>query len=373
MELYRGIVKGATGMGILFAFSCAKPREAKLALSADSQVFSIQELGGNEIGKSIGTIQLSGDKSEPLFADMALALNDRPSYAISMEESSVPSNMKYMLEGVSATGKPGQNFPITITVDDSNLTVYKMVDKVSDLSVLECGLSLKRAQLDILLGLQFGKAPTNSIQMFRELGNACEKGGEGLIYVPLFKYKIAAKGILERKKNSIGEETAELVIKPTDIKNATHIQVSSGVDARLNAPFMDVTNDESIAHVFVADKVLVDSSALETNKEGPSNNVTLNSKPETAPLTTKFHGVFCNGNLESVNSGKMISIPAKFVNVVMDINQSGKISEVAKLVPASKGVSRMLSLELSAAKEISGSACKESTSIKEVKSLENKR
>ncbi len=201
---------------------CTQKRNPELPSSEAPQVFSIQEF------KTIDNPKASLKVKKPLFKSLSVNQDDMQMDEFEVSQVQAPENIKFMFDDLTVFGSAhssADQFDIAFNIDKKYVTAYKVVDSYEKLAREE--KMIAKIQND------FEKS---GLSKNRE----ALKVGAKKLFIPIFKYPIEAFGVLEKTKNSIGEETHVLSLKPTDFKNATHIKISFQREASL---FVDVDQD----------------------------------------------------------------------------------------------------------------------------------
>ncbi len=241
-------------LALVFGSSCTRKRDPKMTEAADSKIFAIDEFGDGNPNSAPASFRLGTSPFEICKTPGLSASCEQPSFNISPESLMAPSKMSYMFEGLFVTGKSGQDFKVVFSVDDQYLQAYKVANNTQEkASYIEQGTGITIPQLNLMRSVQAG---TYTKGEPKKDFSVAEKSKQGqALLIPLFKYKIKAKGILERKKNPNGEETSEIVLTPTDFKNAQYIQLDSGTEARVSAPYFDAGSEAQLDSLMVAEKL----------------------------------------------------------------------------------------------------------------------
>ncbi len=73
------------------------------------------------------------------------------------------------------------------------------------------------------------------------------------VLIPLFKYEIQSKGILERTKNELRESTSTLTLRETEFSQATHVKLATTSDARKDVGSVD--QKKELDQIFTMDSI----------------------------------------------------------------------------------------------------------------------
>ncbi len=254
----------STTLVLLFGvvLACSKKREPKFTETPDSRVLPLSELGAfkldssNSVSKIVTAahIRISGKTIENCPLPSLLALCEKPSYTLSSSSDfKGPEGIRYMFDNLLVSGNLNESLGVVFRVDEQNLEAFKIVgENEFNLSHLERDTALR---VTTSLNAKLAASNGGSNAASNAPSDSSSNKEKEVLLVPLFKYKIKAKGILERKKNANGEETSEIVLSPRDLKDATHIQVDTGTESRTAAPYLAPGSDNELYSYFVADTV----------------------------------------------------------------------------------------------------------------------
>ena len=232
-------IKGLGLLKVLVLISlitaCTKTRKAELPDDAQENIFEISMFGSPT--DESGFIAAKGDISQASDSDLK-ALNVSDAARLSSQEVSVPDRIKFMFNNLPMSGQSVRQFKITFSVDQNNLIAYKVAGSAGELNAIEKSLavSLKEAQLTVKksrAAVAEQKKLSSDLKqaaLEREQIKAGQKSG--VLLVPLFSYQVKSKGILERTKNELKEETATLRLKQTSWDQATHIEIGTLAEDR---------------------------------------------------------------------------------------------------------------------------------------------
>lgn len=221
-------------LALAFITGCTKTRQAELPDDVKENIFAISEFGNLE-NATFSANKISVDAQ--LTENSVKALEQ--SASLSSDDVSVPGRLKFMFDNLPMSGLTSKPFKISFSVDKNYVTSYKNVQSASELTMLERGLAItaKEAQL-LTKSSQLNSIELKALNQLQKEATSERKlilagQKEGVLLVPLFKYRIESYGIIERTKNELKESTSVLSLKKTDFKNATHIQITSQADSRL--------------------------------------------------------------------------------------------------------------------------------------------
>lgn len=214
---------------------CTKNRKAELDETTSEQVFEISMFGEPTANSSF---EIQKTESNGKADSQLKAIDASDAARLSENEVQVPSRIKFMFEQLPMTSQADQQFKVTFTVDQNNVIAYKVAPNVATLNPIEKSLaiSLKEAQLTVKKSRSKSQEFKKIAQEFKQASQEREqiKSGQatGTLLVPLFSYKVAAKGILQKVKNELKEETSKLELKETSWDSATHIKLDPKKEAR---------------------------------------------------------------------------------------------------------------------------------------------
>lgn len=258
----------------LFVTGCTKQRDAALPEDAQETIFSIDTFGTENAQYKVSTddqmSQLSLGDSSKATAEKGL---------VQVANSDVPQRLKYMFKGLKINGQPNQNYSIVFSVDKQYVTAYKIVTTSKDMSILDKQLAQAPDEVQLQKQLQKTKDNSQAKTLMSKLQKARSQKMNLLsqssfsLLVPIFKYKIAAYGILDRVSNELREKTSTLRLKSSDWSDATHIQISVNAADRLQVG-LDPSATGSLDRTFVMDKVnnkLMSAETLSSEYQIPTN------------------------------------------------------------------------------------------------------
>lgn len=223
----------------LLASGCTKSRDAALPDADALQTFAISDFG--TVSETAG---FSANKKTSLhsLADNTAgnkASAEKGLVTIETDSSSIPQRLRFMFNDFEISGQENQDFKIVFGVDSKYVTAYKLVNNLNSLTKLEKQLTVSPGEVQLSIDLQ--KA-TNAMakKVLAAKMAAAQKTRSMLltsrvdvsVMVPLFKYEIKSKGVLERTKNELRESTSTLTLRETEFSQATHIKLDTTSDAR---------------------------------------------------------------------------------------------------------------------------------------------
>lgn len=261
----------------LFATGCAKKRDAALPEEAQENIFAISEIPELQTENTQFKVQTDDSLSTLSLGDSSKATAEKGS--VSVRDANVPNRLKYMFKGLEMSGQAGHSYPVTFSVDKQFVTAYKIVSDTSELSALEKHLSqvkeevLLHKQLQKSKDAKKAKSLVESLKKIRNEKQAMLSQKSAPVLVPLFKYKIAGYGVLQRVKNQLNEETSTLRLKTTDWADATHIQLSINPADRMHVG-IDASSRGDLDRTFVMNKInnkVMTAGTLNTDYQIPVN------------------------------------------------------------------------------------------------------
>lgn len=265
----------------LIISACTKTRQAALPEDTEATIFSIAE-----VEVEAASINTDDQLKSLTTGDFSKATAEKGIVAVSDVE--VSERLKFMFRGLEISGQAGKKYPIAISVDRQFVTAYKIVSDTSELSIIEKELALVKDEVVLQKQLQKTKNTAQvkslvaTLQKTRDSKQLLMSRKANNVYVPLFKFKINAYGVIEKKRNELKEETSTLQLKPTDWAEATHIQISVNSADRLNVG-LDPSTREEMNRTFVMDRINNKIMTAETLKS--DYQIPINLKNETRILT----------------------------------------------------------------------------------------
>lgn len=248
--------------GVLLSFlmlSCTESRKATLPEGDAPDILAIDLLGAPEGVESKKQMKLDSEPVELSIADQVKAENENGKMAVASVQ--VPDGLQFMFKHLLVSGKSGQTYPVTFSVDRKSITAYKVVTSANELSALEKEYALLQEEVALDSKLQKTtdrEARKTLINQLQKLSGARTKAKdenkEAVLLVPIFQYKIAAYGVLERTKNDLGEKTSTLQLKKTDWEQATHIKIEARGD-EIGKVDVDPSDREALERTFSSDRI----------------------------------------------------------------------------------------------------------------------
>jgi len=262
---------------LIFATACTKAREAELPYEMQKTVFAISEFGDTQTENSQFNLKTESSPSELSLGNSSKATAEKG--IVALDDVNVPARLKYMFSGLEITGLTAHTYPVTFSVDKQYVTVYKIVNNPSELTILEKQLAQVKDEVVLQKQLQKNrdkakaKALLVSLQKAREGKVSLLSQPSATLLVPLFKYKIAKFGVLEKTKNDLKEDTSKLGLTETDWSDATHIVLSTTKEGRLPVG-LDPAQAGDLDRTFVMDKInnkIMSAGTLMNEYEIPVN------------------------------------------------------------------------------------------------------
>ncbi len=216
--------------------SCTKSRNAELPEDIAPDVYEISMFGAPQESSAFSAnVSLVDEASNP---DKIQILDFDEAQRLSSEDVNVPGRIKFMFDSLPLTSRTDKQFNISFSVDKNNITAYKVVNDAQLLNAIEKSIAISAREANLISKIIVSKK-NEAKTLAQEQKSAAQereliKAGKatGTLLVPMFKYEIAAYGILERTKNELKEQTSVLRLKETDWSQATHIKINSRTDAR---------------------------------------------------------------------------------------------------------------------------------------------
>ncbi|WII72882.1 hypothetical protein QJS83_03230 [Bdellovibrio sp. 22V] len=270
----------------LFVTGCAKKRDASLPEEAQETVFAISDFGNLETENSQMKVNTDERLTSLSLGDSSKATAEKGIVAVT--DVQVPERLKFMFKGLEMTGQAGRSYPITLSVDKQFVTAYKIVSDTSEMSILEKQLAQVKDEVLLQKQIQRTKDNTKVKSLLAKLKEARSQKAAALtkrnatVLVPLFKFKVAGYGVLQRMKNALNEETSTLRMKTTDWSEATHIQMSINPSDRMPVG-IDPSSRGDLDRTFVMDRINNKIMTAETLKN--EYQIPVNVKDGTRVLT----------------------------------------------------------------------------------------
>ncbi|MGZ3774569.1 MAG: zinc-dependent metalloprotease [Pseudobdellovibrionaceae bacterium] len=221
----------------LVATGCTKKRDAALPDSDVPQTFAIDEFGSpSSSGFSVAVKASLKDKAA---IQSYKASTQKGLVSIDSESSSIPKRLQFMFDGLEVSGQENQDFKIVFGVDAKFVTAYKLTSNLNSLSALEKQIAKSASEVQLSIDLQKTKEEKAKKEIVGKIAAAQKNLVTSLasnanvnVLVPIFKYEIQKKGVLERTTNELHESTSTLTLRETDLAEATHISIKTLSEAR---------------------------------------------------------------------------------------------------------------------------------------------
>lgn len=271
----------------LFATGCTKKRDAVLPEDAQESIFAISEFGDLQTEKTEYSVNTDDHLSALSLGDASRATAEKGVVAVT--DLSVPSRLKYMFKGFEMNGQASHAYPVVFSVDKQFVTAYKVVDNASELSNLE--KQLAQVKDEVVLAKELQKVKDNKkakdlftkLQTVRQQKSAMLTKNNAKLLVPIFKYKVASYGVLQRTKNDLQEETSTLRLKTTEWAEATHIQIGTTSGERLQVG-IDPNSQGELNRTFVMNSINNKIMTAETLKSEYQVPVNMDAKARVLTL-----------------------------------------------------------------------------------------
>lgn len=273
----------------LFVSGCTKTRDARLSDSDTLAIFAISDFGTVQENAGFEVPAKAAIRSQGTSADKAVYEKTRVS--LDIDESSVPERMRFMFNDLEIAGQENKSVKIIFSVDSKFVTAYKVTSDVSSLSALEKQIAVSSVEVQTAIEMQ--KASNNATikALSTKIATAGKARQEALakksaitLLVPLFKFEVQSKGILERTKNELREETSNLNLRETEFSKATHIKLALTSDARKEIGGAEQADD--LDQLYKSDAI---DNKVMTNQELQSRlNINMKFIPDQAKVLTKL-------------------------------------------------------------------------------------
>lgn len=142
------------------------------------------------------------------------------SESVTVREVAAPEAIRSMFKSLEIAAAGEKQYALKFRLDRQFLTSYRVVKSAEELSIQDLQLAAKVSESEY--------------------------------WVPLFQYRIQAYGQVVRAKNDLGEDTSTLRLKPSEWKDATHIQVSTLPEDRVAVA---TSSPDDAERVFVRGKL----------------------------------------------------------------------------------------------------------------------
>ncbi|HWU42150.1 MAG TPA: hypothetical protein VN132_01890, partial [Bdellovibrio sp.] len=243
----------------LIASGCTKKRDAALPDADAVQIFAISDFstptgsGFKPSTKSSSRVDLAGIQGSKATEEKGLV-------AIDAESSAIPKRLRFMFSNLEIAGQENQNFKIVFGVDSKYVTAYKLSNDLDSLTKFEKQLAVTPNEVELSIALQKAATTTAKKAISQKMAIAQKSRVMSLtnkesinVLVPLFKYEILAKGILDRTKNELRESTSTLTLRETEFSQATHIRINTVSDARKDVG--SVEQRKELDQIFTVDSL----------------------------------------------------------------------------------------------------------------------
>ncbi|KYG66019.1 hypothetical protein AZI86_02825 [Bdellovibrio bacteriovorus] len=222
---------------VLFISGCTKTRDARLSDSDTLAIFAISDFGTVQDGAGFDVPSKPAVRSQSISSDKALFGKTR--VGLDADESSVPERMRFMFNDLEVAGQENKSMKIAFGVDSKFVTAYKVTSDLGSLTSFEKQIAVSSLEVRTAIEMQKAKDNATVKALSTKVEAAAKARQEALakrspitLLVPLFKFAVQSKGILERTKNELREETSNLTLRETEFSKATHIRLALTSDAR---------------------------------------------------------------------------------------------------------------------------------------------
>lgn len=235
---------------VLSVTACTKKRDATFSETEAEQVFAISDFGNIEQDKAEFSLKTSSRVLENDGVSQFKAYSEKG--LVEVESAKVPERLRFMFDGLEVTGQKESEMPIVFTVDRRHVTAWKEVTGLDELSTLEKQYAKSRQEVVLSQKIQKTRSAAEREKLASEIKKLTLSKGQNTTakyLVPIFKYEVIGKGIVQRVKNDLKEETSNLQLKETDWDQATHIKLSPRKDS-LNPVGLDVSDKQQLDRTF---------------------------------------------------------------------------------------------------------------------------
>ncbi|KHD89280.1 MAG: hypothetical protein OM95_04375 [Bdellovibrio sp. ArHS] len=230
----------------LVAAGCTKKRDAALPDSEALEIFAISEFATPSSEGYKAVAKASAREKSLVESASNKASNEKGLVAIETSDSAIPQRLRFMFENLEVSGQEAQDFKIVFGVDSKYVTAYKLTNHIDGLTRLEKQLAVSPSEVQLSIDLQKASSPQAKKEIMNKMATAQKARSASLlsraninVLVPLFKYDIAQKGVLERTKNELRESTSTLKLRETEFHQATHIRLNITSDSRKDVGSID--------------------------------------------------------------------------------------------------------------------------------------
>jgi hypothetical protein len=242
----------------IFVSGCSKKRDAALPEDAQESVFAISEFGDLQIENNKNSLNTDTEQKSLTLSEASKATSEKGLVAVTRVDA--PQRLRFMFKGLEIQAKVNQSYPLTFSVDRQFVTAYKIVSDPTELSILEKQLAVTKDEVALQKQIQRTKDNSKIKSLLSNLREAQKAKVEELnkrntkVLVPLFKYRVANYGVLQRIKNELKEETSSLRLKNTEWSEATHVQISINSSDRLLVG-LDASSKGELDRTFLMSKI----------------------------------------------------------------------------------------------------------------------
>jgi hypothetical protein len=175
---------------------CAKTREASFPEGTGENIFETALFTKSEM-----SVETAPEQQAQTTKPGRILRPGQQASKVLIRDARTPEGLRSMFKALEIVAKGEKQYPVKFKVDRQFVTAFRVVEDLAELSVQE-----------------------------QEL---VQKGASGENLLALFQYRVQGYGRVVRAKNDLGEETSTLRLKPTEWKEATHVQVSTLPEDRI--------------------------------------------------------------------------------------------------------------------------------------------
>lgn len=193
LKMLRGIVGLLTATMLLNACT-AKKKSPSLPEDNNNNIIAITDINNKNYAVEISAEAKSINSKASLKAS-----NEKSLYEV--VSKTVPAGLNFLVKSLLMSGKAGQAYDITFTVNEKALIAYKTIEASDEkeLSTLESLIAIRK---------------------------------NNKILVPLYSVPVEEHGIIVNVKNENKEKTSNLTLEARDWNNSTHIKISNSLKSR---------------------------------------------------------------------------------------------------------------------------------------------
>ncbi len=210
----KAIVLSTIILSITVISACTKSVDPKLPDSVSERIFAIKDFNNID-----GTIQFSTQQKKLQKSEQFKAHGQYNHLKVASID--IPSLSKDAIKDLFISTPENNKFNVRVKVNQHQITLYKTVKALSQLTEVEQHISIKEGDL---------------------------------YYAPIFSYKISSHGVITQNTDNYGEKTSTLRLQKTTWNKATHIEASLLPKDRIP---LDVPNSnlKEKDEIFLKDKI----------------------------------------------------------------------------------------------------------------------